>query len=37
MNINDLFGSLPLLVLVGVAAIILLVVLTRMFVNVGAR
>ncbi len=37
MEINDLFANLPLLVLVGVAAIVLLVILTRLFVNVGAR
>ncbi|HEY9282952.1 MAG TPA: hypothetical protein VIP46_05825 [Pyrinomonadaceae bacterium] len=37
MEISDLFANLPLLVLVGVAAIVLLVILTRLFVNVGAR
>ncbi|HEV2764777.1 MAG TPA: SPFH domain-containing protein, partial [Pyrinomonadaceae bacterium] len=37
MDINDLFGNLPLLVLVGVVALVLLVILTRLFVNVGAR
>ncbi|MCA1613665.1 MAG: hypothetical protein LC800_05805 [Acidobacteria bacterium] len=36
MDINDLFGSIPLLILAAIVAIILLVILTRLFVNVSA-
>ncbi len=37
MNINDLFSSAPLLFLLGIALIFLLIILSRLFVNVGAR
>jgi uncharacterized membrane protein YqiK len=37
MNNNDLFAYVPYIVLVGIALIILLVILSKILVNVGAR
>ncbi|HEX8423095.1 MAG TPA: hypothetical protein VF634_06775, partial [Pyrinomonadaceae bacterium] len=37
MNINDLFLNIPLLIFVGIVVLLVLILLSRMFVNVGGR
>src|SRR5215210_4431047 len=37
MDINDLFSNAPLLIVLGILALVVLILLSKMFVNVGGR
>jgi uncharacterized membrane protein YqiK len=37
MNINDLFANMPLLIFLGIVALVVLILLSKMCVNVGGR